>query len=121
MDSCSACNYSLNDDVRGANNVASCARYGEQVGNDFATIAANVALHNAGVELGEERVAWAEGLGFSEYHIVQLTPIVEEADRRLSAYENDIGLDTADLSTWIATFTTLGFDDLATRVKALLQ
>lgn len=121
MNTCTACNYSLYDDVRGAHNVANCARYSDQPSVDFKSAITSIDYYNASVELGEERVEWAEGLDFSEYHIVQLTPIVEEADRRLSAYEHDIGLDTADLSTWIATFTTLGFDDLAVRVKALLQ
>lgn len=121
MDSCSACNHSLYDDVRGANNVANCVRYGEQPGNDFATITAKVALHNAGVTLGVDRVAWADGLGFSEEHIVQLTPIVEEVDRRLSAYEHNIDLETTDLSAWITEFNKLGFNDLATQVRALLQ
>ena len=121
MDSCSSCNYSSHADIRGASNMAHYVCRSEPTGNDFATITAKVALHNAGVTLGADRVAWADGLGFNETQIVQLTPIVEEVDRRLSAYEHNIDLETTDLSVWITEFDKLGFTDLAAQVKALLQ
>jgi hypothetical protein len=65
-----------------------------------------------------EHTAWAEGYGFSDSTIKELTLIAEESDRR-AANGARPSLVTGDLAQWAAELDVFDMQDLAEQVRAL--
>ena len=64
------------------------------------------------------RTVWAEGYGFSDSTIEEITLIAEESDRRASNGARP-NLATGDLSQWAAELDAFDMQDLAEQVRAL--